>query len=139
MAVPETMGPPWRSDMNIEGLVLDETVRHLAEYCHIRNMEPMARHILKTSQTPILVEMRKWMRREALRQFHQANREQPIMTKQLSDEPYAKGSNFRRSATIHPYFALQMTHRDKTTWNDPDYIGYVKREDPKLFPKRDHI
>ena len=123
--------------MTIEGLVLEEAVRHIADFSHVKGMDPMALHILKTSEKPILVEMRKWMRRAALNQCMEAHREQRIMNEEFRQTTYAKGNNFRRAAVLHPYFATSMIKRDKTSWNDPDYVGYVKREEPRLFPKRD--
>jgi len=102
-------------------------------------MDPMAQHILKTSQKPLLSEMRAWMRREALRQCLEAHRGQKVINKQFAQEPVLRGTNFRRCAVLHPYFAADMPRRDKTSWNDPDYVGSVKRDNPEIFPKRDTI
>jgi hypothetical protein len=125
--------------MNIETLVLKEAIRHLKDFSRVKNMDPMALHILKTSEEPLLVEMRGWMRREALRQFLEASRGQERMNTEFSKEPYSRKSSWRRSAVLHPYFAATLPQRDKTSWNDSDYIGSLKRDNPEIFPKRESI
>jgi hypothetical protein len=124
--------------MSIEGLVVEEAYRHIDQFHHVKNMEPMALHILKTSQKPLVVAFRGWMRRAALRQALRVEREQKRMDEELAADPYARRSSWRRRAVVHPYYvekATQQGHR----FNDQDFVGFVQRENPKVFPKRDCI
>lgn len=124
--------------MSIEGLVVQEASRHITEYGCVANMEPMALHILKTSQKPLVRKMRGWMRRTALRQALEAEKEQKRMNDELRQDPYRKGASLRRAAVLHPYYATKAVKQGHA-WGDRDFVGYVRRENPKVFPERDHI
>ncbi len=77
------------------------------------------------------------MRREAIRQCLEAEREQKEMNKVLAGSPVRRGASVRRAALLHPYYAAQMRDKHKTTWNDRDFVASVKRDSPALFPKRE--
>jgi hypothetical protein len=122
--------------VSIEALVDLEAMTHLANHGCIKGMDPYAQHLLKTSNHPLMRFRRDWIRREALRQCLEAEREQKEMNKQLAASPVRRGAPIRRAAVLHPYFAAQMPKAHKTTWNDPGFIASVKRDSPGCFPKR---
>lgn len=122
--------------MSIELLIDGEVMRNLALHGQVKHMDPYAIHMLKTSQHPVLRFRRTWMRREALRQCREAEREQKVMNAQLAREPVRRGASVRRAAVLHPYYAEQMLHAHNTSWNDRDFVGSVRRDSPALFPKR---
>jgi len=122
--------------MTIEALVVEEAVRHIADFGCVKNLDPMTLHILKTSEKPLVVEMRKWMRREAVKQALEAEREQKKINDQFANEPVRKGAPMRRCAVIHPWYATQMMKQHNTTWQDKDFVQSVKEANPKLFPSR---
>lgn len=122
--------------MSIEGLVVNEALAHIEQFGFVKNMDPFALHILETSQNPSVVAMRHWMRREALKTFYRAQARQLKMNQEIADEPYNKRAGLRRSAVIDPYFtdkAVQQGH----AWGDKDFVGRVKRDNPRCFPKRE--
>jgi hypothetical protein len=124
--------------MTIEALVVNEAMRHLQDFGFIKNMEPMALHILKTSQKPIVAGFRDWMRRTAIAQAQQAEREQKRMNDEFAHTEYKSRNNFRRSAVIHPYYATKAV-KQGASWNDPKFVGRIKRDNPRVFPKRDAV
>jgi hypothetical protein len=123
--------------MTIEALIDHEVMRHLSLYGTIKRMDPFAQHILKTSQKPIMRFRRDWMRREALRQCLEATRDQSTLNESVAKTSPRKGSSARLNASVHPYFAGSMRERDKADWNDKDYLKFVKREEPSIFPRRE--
>lgn len=122
--------------MSIEGLVVNEAMRHIEDFGCVKNMEPMALHILKTSERPVVAAMRDWMRRAAVKQALKAEREQKKMSDQFANEPVRKGAPMRRCAVIHPWYAEQMMKQHKTSWNDKDFVHSVREANPKIFPTR---
>lgn len=122
--------------MTIEALIVDEAFRNLEVHGQIKNMDPMAQHLLKTSDRPLLRWMRTWMRETAIRQAMQAEREQKKLNAQVNGSTWNKGS-LRLTASLAPYYAAQMPKMHGTTWNDKDFIGSVREGNPKIFPKRD--
>ena len=122
--------------MSIEGLVVDVVMPHIDEFHHVKNMDPKPLHILTTSENPTVVAMRQWMRTEALKTLYRAQARQEKMDEEFANEPYSKRSDIRRSAVIDPYFmtkAIQQGH----AWGDKDFVGRVRRDNPKVFPKRE--
>jgi hypothetical protein len=77
------------------------------------------------------------MRKEALRQCLEAEREQKEMNKVLAKAPVCRGASVRRAALLHPYYVAKMRTAHNTTWNDRDFVASVKRDSPALFPKRE--
>ena len=122
--------------MNVETLVVSEAVRHIRDYGFVKNMDPMALHILKTSERPIVSAFRDWMRRTAIAQALQAEREQKKMNDEFAHTDYARKSPIRRKAVIHPYYASKAVQQGDS-WNDPKFVGRVQRENPRCFPQRD--
>ena len=122
--------------MTLEALVVNEAARHIAEYGFVKNMDSMALHILKTSQRPIVASFRDWMRRTALQQAQQAEREQKKMNDEFAHTEYARKSQIRRSAVIHPYYASKAVQQGES-WNDGKFVQKLKRDNPRCFPVRD--
>jgi hypothetical protein len=123
--------------MSIEGLIDQTVMEHLSMYGCVKNMDPFAIHVLKTSQHPLMRFRRDWMRREALKQCIEATKEQQLANKQLAAIPHPKGMNARQDASVRPWLVQDMARRHKADWHDPDFLRYVKREEPNIFPKRD--
>lgn len=122
--------------MSIEGLVVTEAMRHIEDFGCVKNMESFALHILKTSENPSVIAMRRWMRRTAYQQAKEAEREQKVMNDQFAQEPYNKRVELRRRAVVHPYFATKAVQQGHS-WGDKDFLGYIQKENPKVFPKRE--
>ena len=123
--------------MNVAEIIDAEVMSHLGLYGCIKNLDPYAQHLLKTSNHPLMVARRTWMRREALRQCLEAHAEQKEMTKELASDVWNKKASIRKSAVIHPYFIEDLRRKQGGSFKDKDFVGYVKREEPHLFPKRD--
>ena len=122
--------------MSIEGLVVSEAMRHIEEFGCVRNMDAMSQHILKTSENHCVVAMRQWMRREALKTFYRAQARQVKMNEEFTQESYSKRADIRRGAVIDDYFvtkAIQYGH----SWGDKNFVGRVRRGNPRVFPKRE--
>jgi hypothetical protein len=123
--------------MSIEGLIDQTVMEHLSMFGCVKNMDPFAVHMLKTSEHPLMRFRRDWMRREALKQCLEATQHQTKLNTDLASHPHPKGMNGRLNASISPWFVGDMAKRHNASWNDPDFQGYVKREEPSIFPKRD--
>ena len=54
--------------MTIAEIVDEQVMKHLGLFGCVKNMEPFALHMLKTSEHPLLQFRRTWMRQVALRQ-----------------------------------------------------------------------
>ncbi len=124
------------AEMNIASLVHQEVIRHLAQFGCVKHADPMVQHMLKNSQDPLLRFTRDWMRREALRQHLEAERNQKKINDQRRSNPDAKLSDMRRSAVIDPHLSAEMLHYGKTQWQDKGFMRSVKAEAPAIFPKR---
>lgn len=122
--------------MNIETLVVQEAARHIQQFGFVKNMEPLALHILKTSEKPLVARFRSWMRRTALAQAREAEREQKRMNDEFSHTEYARRGSLRRAAVIHPYYAAKAVNNGDS-WNDKKFVGEIRRENPKCFPQRE--
>ena len=122
--------------MSVETLVVQEAVRHIRDYGFVKNMDPMALHILKTSEKPLVSSFRDWMRRTALAQAREAERSQKRMNEEFAHTEYSRRSALRRQAVIHPYYASKAVQQGES-WNDKKFIGRVRRDNPKCFPQRD--
>ena len=123
--------------MSIDVLVVNEAMRHLRNFGFVKNMEPMALHILKTSEKPIVAQFRNWMRRTALEQARQAEIEQKRMNDEFAHTSFKSGGTLRRAAVIHPYYATKAVQQGDS-WNDKKFVGRVRRDNPKCFPQRDN-
>jgi hypothetical protein len=123
--------------VSIEALVISEAMNHIEAFGFVRNMDPMALHILKTSEQPGVVAFRNWMRRTALEQVQEAEKTQPKLNAQVDAIQRNKCSPIRLCASLHPYYARQMALTHSASWNDKDFIGSVREANPKIFPKRD--
>jgi len=123
--------------MNVAEIIDDQVMQHLGLYGTCQNLDPYAMHLLKTSQHPLLVARRTWMRQEALRQCLEAHAEQKEMTKELAGDVWNKKASIRKSAVIHPYFIDDLKQKHNGSFKDKDFVKFVKREEPDFFPKRD--
>ncbi len=76
------------------------------------------------------------MRKEAINQCLEAEREQKIMNDQLAAEPAVRRGALRRAAVLSPYYAAKEPRKHGASLNDKDFLGSMKRDNPKIFPKR---
>lgn len=123
--------------MTIEELVDATVMEHLSLYGDISRMDPFAIHMVKHSQHPLMRFRRTWMRATALRQLQESTARQEKNNEALASVPRVKGKSIQQEASLDPFMAADMRRRHKTTWNDPDFLGFVRREEPGIFPKRD--
>lgn len=123
--------------MTVAEIIDEQVVQHLAMFGRIKGMDPYAIHVLKTSNHPLMVFRRTWMRQQALRQVLDAEKRQTEMNKALAKEPVHRKASIRRQAVVDPFFDEEMRSRHKATWNDKDFIGFVKKHEPGMFPKRE--
>lgn len=121
----------------IDALVVNEAMRHIQDFGCVKNMEPFALHILKTSEKPLVSQFRHWMRRTAIEQAQIAEREQKKMNDEFAHTSYKSGNELRRTAVIHPYFATKAV-KNGDSWNDKKFVGRVRRDNPRCFPQRDN-
>lgn len=110
---------------------------HFSLHGCIKHMDEFAKYILKTSQHPIMRHRRAWIRAENLRQYDEAIAEQKQANGVFKEQPYNKKSDFRQAALIVPYLNERMKRDHKATWGDKDFLGFVRREEPQLFPERE--
>jgi hypothetical protein len=120
-------------------LIDAEVMRQIGMNGWLKEADPYLQHLVKTSDHPLLVFRRNWIRNEALKQRLEAEASQNKRNSELAKEPHRRGANIRRSAVIEPYFAEDMRRRHKADLNDPDFLRYVKREEPAMFPKREAV
>jgi hypothetical protein len=120
----------------IDVLIVNEALRHIQTFGFVKNMDPMALHILKTSEKPIVAAFRHWMRRTAVQQAKEAEREQKKMNDEFAQEEYSRKSPIRRCAVVHPYYASKAVQQGDS-WNDKKFLGRLKRDNPKCFPERE--
>jgi hypothetical protein len=123
--------------MTVAEIIDEQVVQHLAWFGRIKGMDPYAIHLLKTSNHPLMVFRRTWMRQQALKQALDAQKRQTEMNKELAKEPVRRGASIRRQAVIDPFLSEDMRTRHKATWNDNDFIGFVKKHEPGMFPRRE--
>lgn len=123
--------------MTVAELVDDSVMEHIALYGCVKNLDPYALHLLKTSQHPILRFRRDWMRRTALRQHLDAEKRQKKMNAEFKAIPRNKGAAIQQSAVVDTVLADEMRHYGKTTWNDKSFLRSVRAEAPAIFPKRE--
>jgi len=120
-------------------LIDAEVMRQIGLNGWLKEADPYLQHLVKTSNHPILRFRRNWIRREALKQRLEAEASQNRRNSALAKEPHRRGANMRRAAVIEPYFAEDMRRRHKADLNDPDFLKFVKREEPQMFPKREAV
>ncbi len=123
--------------MTVAELIDEAVMENLALYGCVKNLDPYALHLLKTSQHPILRGRRVWMRKQALKQCLDAEKQQAKLNSELAKIPHDKRMNMRQSASVAPYYAETMRRQHNAEWNDRDFIGFVKREEPAMFPRRE--
>lgn len=123
--------------MTVAEIIDGEVMSHLALYGCCKNLDPYAAHLLKTSKHPLLVARRTWMRQEALRQVLEAEAEQKKMSAHLHNKPWDKRSPVRQSALISPHYMEDLRRTHNGSFRDKDFVKFVKREEPGLFPNRE--
>ncbi len=121
--------------MNVEMLVDQTVMQHLALFGCVKNMDAFAQHMLKTSEHPVLRFRRQWMRKVALKQHLEAEQRQKQINDQRKARPDAKLSDMRREAVIDPHLSAEMLHYNDVTWNDKNFVGAVRAEAPAIFVK----
>jgi hypothetical protein len=125
--------------MSIEGLIDIQVMEHLSLYGNIQRMDSFAQHLLKTSEHPLMVARRTWMRQTALKQCLESQARQKKMSATLKQIPHPKGVSFRHEGVVDPTLAESMRRTHKAEWGDPDFKNFVKREEPDLLPKRETV
>jgi hypothetical protein len=123
--------------MTVAELIDEQVVTHLSLYGCIRNMDPYAQHVLKTSDHPIMVFRRTWMRQTALRQHMEAESRQKKITEEFKKEPVRRGASVRRRAVLDSHLAAEIEHYNKAPITDQ--LSDIAAEAPALFPIRDKI
>ena len=123
--------------MNVAEIIDQQVMEHLGLFGCVKNLDPYALHLLKTSEHPLMIARRNWMRAEALRQCLEAHAEQTEMSKELASDVWNKKASIRKSAVIHPYFMDDLRRNHNGSMRDKDFVGFVKREQPEMFPKRE--
>jgi hypothetical protein len=123
--------------MTVAELIDEQVVTHLSLYGCIRNMDQYAQHVLKTSDHPIMVFRRTWMRQTALRQHMDAEKRQKKITDEFKQEPVARGASVRRRAVLDSHLAAEIEHYNKAPITDQ--LSDIAAEAPALFPIRDKI
>jgi hypothetical protein len=123
--------------MNVAEIIDQQVMEHLGLFGCVKNLDPYALHLLKTSEHPLMIARRNWMRAEALRQCLEAHAEQTEMSKELASDVWNKKASIRKSAVIHPYFMEDLRRNHNGSMRDKDFVGFVKREQPEMFPKRE--
>lgn len=124
--------------MSVAEIIDEEVMNHLSNFGCVRNLDPMALHLLKTSEHPLMRFRRNWMRATALRQAREATRRQTKINEEFAREKVRRGASLRRAAVIDPWFAQEMKIRHSTTWNDREFVGSVRRDNPTIFPRREY-
>ncbi len=125
------------AEMNIASLVHQEVMLHLAQFGCVKHADPMVQHMLKNSQDPLLRFTRDWMRREALRQHLEAERNQKKLNDRFKQIPRNKGASIQQAAVVDTHLSAEMLHYGNTKWQDKGFVRDVKAEAPAIFPKRE--
>ncbi len=125
------------AEMNIPALIDQTVMHHLALYGCCKNLDSYALHMLKTSEHPILRFRRDWMRREALKQHLEAERNQKKLNDRFKQIPRNKGASMQQSAVVDTHLSAEMLHYGNTKWQDKQFVRDVKAEAPAIFPKRE--
>ena len=123
--------------MNLDQLVVQQAMQHIADFGFVKNMDSYLLHKLKTSESPLISSFRTWMRRTAVAQARQAEREQKVINDEFAHTDYQRRSPIRRRAVIHPYYASKAV-QNGNSWNDGKFVGKLQRENPRCFPQRDY-
>lgn len=110
---------------------------HLALHGCVRNMDPYAQHVLKTSDHPLMVFRRTWMRQTALRQHLDAEARQEKINDEFKRDPVRRGASVRRRAVIDHHLAAEMEHYNKLPLKQQ--LSDIKAEAPAIFPRREII
>jgi hypothetical protein len=121
-------------------MLVDEIVmHHIGWKGSIKSADPYIQYLVKTSDHPLLRFRRHWIRATALRQALEAAPEQRKMGQQLAQMPARRGELMRQTGIIHPHYAEDMRRRHNASLNDPDFLKFVKREEPAMFPPRQAV
>ena len=114
---------------SVAALVDTEAMRHIALFGCVKGMEPYALHMLKNSSHPVLRFRRNWMRRVALQQHMEAERNQKkIIQKRQS------GKSTHYAGEIDQHLFDEMRHYNKAPF--AEYRDKVRQEAPKFFDAR---
>ena len=122
--------------MTVAELIDEQVVTHLSLYGSIRQMDEYAKHVLKTSDHPLMVFRRTWMRQTALKQHLDAEARQKKITEEFKTDPVRRGASVRRRAVIDSHLAAEIEHYNKAPIKEQ--LSDMKAEAPALFPRREH-
>jgi len=123
--------------MTVAEIIDDQVMTHLSLYGCVKGMDEYAKHVLKTSDHPLMVFRRTWMRETALRQHLDAEARQKKITDEFKSDPVRRGASVRRRAVIDHHLAAEMEHYNKTPITKQ--LNDIKAEAPALFPVRETI
>ena len=121
--------------MSVAELIDQQVVEHLSLYGCVRNMDAYAQHVLKTSDHPLMVFRRTWMRKTALRQHLDAEARQKKITDEFKTDPVRRGASVRRRAVFDSHLAAEIEHYVRAPIKEQ--LSDIKAEAPALFPKRE--
>ena len=122
--------------MTVAELIDEQVVAHLSLYGCVRNMDAYAQHVLKTSDHPLMVFRRTWMRETALKQHLEAEARQKKITDEFKTDPVRRGASVRRRAVLDCHLAAEIEHYNKAPIKEQ--LSDMKAEAPALFPRREH-
>jgi hypothetical protein len=125
--------------MDIATLIDGEVMAHLSLYGCVKNMDPYAQYLLKTSEHPVFRFRRNWMRATALRQHLEAERRQVKRNDVFKGVILDKKATIRQEAVLDPHLAQEMRHYNGASLNDKTFLGDLRREAPNIFPRRNAI
>lgn len=114
---------------SVATLVDDEAMRHISLFGCVKGMEPYALHMLKNSPHPVLRFRRNWMRRAALQQHLEAERNQKKIIQRRQS-----GKSTHYAGEIDSHLFDEMRHYNKEPFTE--YREQVKREAPQFFNAR---
>jgi hypothetical protein len=114
---------------SVATLVDDEAMRHIALFGCVKGMDPFALHMLKKSPHPVLRFRRNWIRRTALEQHLEAERNQKKIIQKRSN---GKAANY--AGEIDQHLFDEMRHYNKAPF--AEYRKQVKQEAPQFFDAR---
>ena len=114
---------------SVATLVDEEAMRHIALFGCVKGMDPLALHMLKKSPHPVLRFRRQWIRRTALEQHLEAERNQKkIIQKRQS------GNSTHYAGEIDAHLFEEMRHYNREPF--AEYRKQVKQEAPQFFHAR---
>ncbi len=121
--------------MSVAELIDLEAMSHIANFGCVKGMDKFALHMLKTSEHPILRFRREWMRRIALNQHLEAEKNQKKINSHLKSIPRSNVKNMRHEGVIDNHLAAEMRHYNNAEIKE--MASDIRAEAPDILPNRD--